>query len=232
MNFLNNLKKVSLVSICLLFLLVSASGVSHAQDRDRVIDNETKAKAKEKVESRPTVRIIKSPESKSAGLTNQIVVVKKKEEPASLVKKTSSSRAIGDDPSAAKSSGNMYSATMQAMMMQSIRAKMGIKYRYGSQGPNTYDCSGFVWKVFQESGFDFTRTSASNFWQTFEPVYGNDRFQFGTLVFFNNLGHVGIVADENGFYHASTSKGITYSTFSDYWKKRIVGYRRVPVQRY
>ena len=39
---------------------------------------------------------------------------------------------------------------------------------------------------------------------------------------------VGIVADENGFYHASSSKGITYSPFKGYWEKRIVGYRRIP----
>lgn len=69
-------------------------------------------------------------------------------------------------------------------------------------------------------------------WKVFTPVYGKDRFEFGTLVFLNRLGHVGIVADENGFYHASSSKGITYSKFAGYWSKRIVGYRRVPFSRY
>ena len=38
-----------------------------------------------------------------------------------------------------------------------------------------------------------------------------------------------LVADENGFYHASSSKGITYSKFEGYWGKRIVGYRRIPL---
>ena len=60
-----------------------------------------------------------------------------------------------------------------------------------------------------------------------EPVTGNDRFKFGTLVFLNGLGHMGIVADENGFYHASSSKGITYSPFKGYWENRIVGFRRL-----
>ena len=64
-------------------------------------------------------------------------------------------------------------------------------------------------------------------WNTFEPVYGDDRFKFGTLVFFNNLGHMGIVSDENGFYQASSSKGITWSPFAGYWQSRIVGYRRL-----
>jgi cell wall-associated NlpC family hydrolase len=60
------------------------------------------------------------------------------------------------------------------------------------------------------------------------PVSGDDRFKFGTLVFLNGLGHIGIVADENGFYHASSSKGITYSPFKGYWEKRVVGFRRLP----
>jgi hypothetical protein len=61
-----------------------------------------------------------------------------------------------------------------------------------------------------------------------EPVTGDERFKFGTLVFLNGLGHIGIVADENGFYHASSSKGITYSPFKGYWEGRVVGFRRLP----
>lgn len=61
------------------------------------------------------------------------------------------------------------------------------------------------------------------------PVEGDERYRFGTLVFLNKLGHIGIVADENGFYHASSSKGITYSPFKGYWEKRIVGFRRLVV---
>jgi hypothetical protein len=35
--------------------------------------------------------------------------------------------------------------------------------------------------------------------------------------------------DENGFYHASSSHGVVYSRFGDYWTKRISGFRRVPL---
>lgn len=158
-------------------------------------------------------------------MTNEVRVIRE-EEPKSLIKKTGSASLT---TAANKSSSASYSATFQAMMLNSIREKMGIRYVYGTQGPNTYDCSGFVWKVFEEAGLPFPRTSAANFWQTFEPVSGDDRFRFGTLVFFNGLGHVGIVAGKDGFYHASTSKGITYSKFEGYWEKRIVGFRRVPL---
>lgn len=114
-------------------------------------------------------------------------------------------------------------------MQRSIFSKLGIPYLYGSTGPNRYDCSGFVWAVFNEAGINFTRQSARRLWGMSTPVEGDERFRFGTLVFLNGLGHMGIVADENGFYHASSSKGITYSPFKGYWENRIVGFRRLNV---
>ncbi|MCA1633487.1 MAG: C40 family peptidase [Acidobacteria bacterium] len=115
----------------------------------------------------------------------------------------------------------------ESLMLAAIEDRLGIPYRMGSEGPNRYDCSGFVWSVFQTAGITFERSSARTFWSQFEPVDGDERFKFGTLVFFNNLRHVGIVADANGFYHASSSKGIVYSSFGEYWTKRISGFRRV-----
>jgi cell wall-associated NlpC family hydrolase len=115
------------------------------------------------------------------------------------------------------------------MMMSAIDMRIGAPYVYGTQGPRVFDCSGFVWSVFQSAGVNFERGSARDFWVNFSPVGEDEKYKFGTLVFFNNLKHVGIVADENGFYHASTSQGVTYSSFSGYWGSRITGFRRVPV---
>ena len=115
------------------------------------------------------------------------------------------------------------------LLMTAIEDRLGAPYVLGTEGPYRFDCSGFVWSVFQSAGVRFERGTARHFWSEFQPVDGEERYQFGTLVFFNNLGHVGIVADENGFYHASSSKGVTYSTFNGYWGKRITGFRRIPV---
>jgi hypothetical protein len=57
-----------------------------------------------------------------------------------------------------------------------------------------------------------------------------EQFKFGTLVFFSNLAHVGIVVDEKGFYHSARHGGVMYSPFNEYWLSRIDGFRRVPVQ--
>lgn len=123
----------------------------------------------------------------------------------------------------------VYASGTSSMIMRGIQSRLGIPYLYGSDGPNRYDCSGFVWSVFRDAGIEFTRSSARSLWAAGLPVEGDEKYKFGTLVFFNGLGHMGIVADENGFYHASSSKGITYSPFKGYWEKRIVGFRRLPV---
>ena len=119
---------------------------------------------------------------------------------------------------------------VEMTMLSAIEERLGTPYRLGATGPYRFDCSGFVWSVFQAAGFGFERSSARSLWSSFEPVDGDERFKFGTLVFFNNLRHVGIVADSEGFYHASTSQGVTYSRFSDYWLKRLDGFRRVPLE--
>lgn len=123
------------------------------------------------------------------------------------------------------------SSTMRfnTMLMGAIDQRLGSRYVWGAAGPHVFDCSGFVWSSFREIGINFTRVSARNLWATFQPASADERFKFGTLVFFNNLTHIGIVADEKGFYHASRSKGVVYSPFNDYWLKRVDGFRRVPL---
>lgn len=161
-------------------------------------------------------------------LMNQIVVANQTPAPQ-YVKKTVDSRPV--NPAVVNlASSLVYSPSFSQKMQMAIQAKLGIRYVYGTEGPYTYDCSGFVWSVFRDAGFSFERTSARSLWMSSAPVDETEKYKFGTLVFFNKLGHMGIVADENGFYHASSSKGITYSPFAGYWAKRIVGFRRLPVK--
>jgi peptidoglycan endopeptidase LytE len=113
--------------------------------------------------------------------------------------------------------------------MTAIDERLGSPYRWGATGPNRFDCSGFVWSIFQASGITFERESARGLFSHLEPAPDGQQFKFGTLVFFSGLTHVGVVADERGFYHASRRHGVIYSEFSEYWLKRIDGFRRVPL---
>src|SRR5213594_4910535 len=115
-------------------------------------------------------------------------------------------------------------------LTSAMEAHVGAHYHYGSTGPDTFDCSGFVWSSFQEAGVTFQRGPARSYWAQFQPVSDAEKFKFGTLVFFSGLAHVGIVVDEHGFYHSSRHQGVVYSPFNDYWLSRIDGFRRVPLE--
>lgn len=198
-------------------------GTANAQVRDRIV-KPTSSKPTNQPATQPVERVQPNVSSRPT-LTNEIRVVQSADpawEPK--VKKTVSASTTSAAGMAA-AGRSMYSAATSTRLDQAIKSRYGIPYKYGSSGPNRYDCSGFVWSVFIEAGMPFTRQSARSLWSQSEPVYGDDRFKFGTLVFLNGLGHMGIVADENGFYHASSSKGITYSPFKGYWSSRIVGFR-------
>ncbi len=121
------------------------------------------------------------------------------------------------------------SAKFQTLMLAAIDQRLGARYSWGATGPSAFDCSGFVWSTFQSIGINFERSSARTLWSRFAPATPEEEVKFGTLVFFSNLRHIGIVADANGFYHASRHHGVVYSPFNDYWLSRIDGFRRVPL---
>lgn len=146
-----------------------------------------------------------------------------------FVRPTVSSRPVAASSTNGKASGAL--AAFQQKLLLAMYSRVGIPYRYGSEGPKTYDCSGLVWDVFKEAGVDLQRTSAANMWSRFEPADEADKYKFGTLVFFNRLGHIGIVIDDKTFFQASSSQGVTFSKFEGYWEKRIVGFRRAPLDQ-
>ena len=115
------------------------------------------------------------------------------------------------------------------LMTSLIDQRLGARYSWGATGPYAFDCSGFVWSTFKSAGIDFERGSARHLWARFTAPAPEEQYKFGTLVFFSNLAHVGIVVDEHGFYHASRHHGVVYSAFNDYWLARVDGFRKVPV---
>jgi cell wall-associated NlpC family hydrolase len=125
--------------------------------------------------------------------------------------------------------GSGRSLQFQQLLTAAIEQRLGARYSYGSTGPGAFDCSGFVWSVFQSAGIDFERSSARSLWARFAAPAPEEQYQLGNLVFFRNLQHVGIVADAHGFYHASLSHGVVYSPFNDYWLSRLDGFRKVPM---
>jgi cell wall-associated NlpC family hydrolase len=112
-------------------------------------------------------------------------------------------------------------------LMTAMQSHLGSSYRFNRTGPEEFDCSGFVWRAFQEIGLNFQRGPARSYWATMAVPGPGEQFRFGNLVFFSNLSHVGIVVDEKGFYHSARHGGVMYSPFNEYWLSRIDGFRRV-----
>ncbi len=140
------------------------------------------------------------------------------------------SLASAEDIKAAKPwSTKSGSLQIQQLLTAAIEERLGSPYHWGATGPSSFDCSGFVWSIYQSAGINFERGSARTLWSRFAAPDSEEHYKFGNLVFFSNLAHVGIVVDDKGFYHASRHHGVVYSPFNDYWLSRIDGFRKVPV---
>lgn len=124
-----------------------------------------------------------------------------------------------------------FKAQLEASLYGAIRDRLGAPYRSGGTDDRGYDCSGFVWRVYQEVGIDLTRASARSLWNSLPKATADEESEFGTLVFFEGLTHVGIVRDGYSFYHSSTSQGVIRSFYTGYWGGKVIGYRRVPLPR-
>jgi cell wall-associated NlpC family hydrolase len=116
------------------------------------------------------------------------------------------------------------------LLLTAMQSHVGASYHFNRTGPDSFDCSGFVWRSFQDMGVNFQRGPARSYWATMPAPPTAEQFKFGTLVFFSNLRHVGIVVDEKGFYHSARHGGVMYSPFNEYWLSRIDGFRRVPTE--
>lgn len=114
-------------------------------------------------------------------------------------------------------------------LLSAMQSHLGASYHFNRTGPDEFDCSGFVWRSFQDIGMNFQRGPARSYWATMPAPPEGQQFKFGTLVFFSNLRHVGIVVDDKGFYHSARHGGVMYSPFNEYWLSRIDGFRRVPL---
>lgn len=113
-------------------------------------------------------------------------------------------------------------------------AQSGKKYKLGGNGPNSFDCSGFVYYSLNNSGKKVPRLSAAGYYSNGWSSVSKSNWQVGDLLFFyrpgtKGIGHVGIYVGGNKMIHASTSEGkiLTTNLGQNYWVKNYAGARRV-----
>ena len=102
-------------------------------------------------------------------------------------------------------------------------------YVWGSSGLKSFDCSGFVWRVLNDSGVLIKRTTARKFYLSLPAVEQDREYRPGNVVFFDDLKHCGIVSNKQKFYHARSSTGTTLDSFDTYWRQKVIGFRAIPV---
>lgn len=97
-----------------------------------------------------------------------------------------------------------------------VEKYLGRPYVWGAAGLKSFDCSGFIWRIMADNGIIVKRTTARKLYMSLPRVPKESSYDSGSLVFFDNLKHVGIVKDRETFYHAQVSRGTNLSSFHPY----------------
>ena len=128
-------------------------------------------------------------------------------------------------PSSVGTGGETVSGSAAALI--SIAAsKIGCPYVWGAKGPNSFDCSGFVYWCLNQAGVGISYMTSSG-WRNpgrFKRVSYNE-LQAGDIIVVS--GHVGIVAGGGTIIDASSSNGrVVHRSLGAWWANHfIVGWR-------
>jgi len=101
-------------------------------------------------------------------------------------------------------------------LLERAKSKLGDSYVYAATGPDHFDCSGFVYYLFKESGVRIPRSSLPQS-QSGEKL-SREEIQKGDILFFDthergHVNHSGVYLGDGKFIHASSGKayGVTIS---------------------
>ncbi len=111
------------------------------------------------------------------------------------------------------------------------QSKKGSPYVWGAEGPDSFDCSGFIYYIMKRTGNPVPRTTARKYWIYFEDEAKHWKeskctdLVWWTLEEDRPKGHIGVMVKNPKFWQAGSSNGVYSRKFFDgsYWDKNFVG---------
>ena len=140
-----------------------------------------------------------------------------------------SSSGSSDSGSSSGSTGSTESTTVTGeLIVETAKKYLGTPYVWGGEDPSGFDCSGFVYYVYNSLGIKISRTQATMY-EKGKPVAKED-LQPGDIVFFQNtykegISHCGIYVGDGKFIHSPNSgEVVSYASLdSDYYTQHWYG---------
>lgn len=143
----------------------------------------------------------------------------------SVKKATSKSKpsSSGKKPSSGGGSGSQGSGTGVEALLSAASSKLGCPYVYGSKGPNSFDCSGFVYWCLNKIGVKQSYLTSAG-WQNvgkYSKISNFGDLRPGDIIV--ERGHVGIVANGGTVIDASSSNGkVVHRGLSPWWRSNFI----------
>ena len=108
-------------------------------------------------------------------------------------------------------------------LIQVAESKLGCKYVWGNKGPDTFDCSGFVYWCLKQIGVNQSYITSKG-WRTvgkYKKITDFNSIKKGDIIVV--YGHVGIGAGNGVVIDASSSNGkVVKRTMGDWWKRNFI----------
>ena len=136
---------------------------------------------------------------------------------------SSSSGKTSSSGSSGKSSSGTSTGKGASALISIASSKLGCPYVYGAKGPNSFDCSGFVYWCLNQVGVRQSYITSSG-WRSvgkYTKITSFNNLKAGDIIVVS--GHVGIVAGGGTVIDASSSNGrVVHRSLSSWWRNNFI----------
>lgn len=114
-------------------------------------------------------------------------------------------------------------------LIQEAKAHIGTPYVWGGAKVGGFDCSGFIYHVYNQAGMKVNRLTSGGYYNI---SYYVNKPEPGDIVFFENtykkgISHLGIYLGGSQFIHAGDNGVEISSLDNSYWKAHFDGFKRL-----